>query len=541
VNNEETRYVDKEFDTSRMRYSVSELEAAVPAAVLRGLKKRAAEEGRELTRVDFVLIYREPNGDVNLQAVERALSQLDRVQWLSTPDRISTEAELRRHLRFRKEKREIQADLMTTLQDAAMRSTQLMQSAQFSILESPRVENINEWKPALPPDEQALVDLRNVFAKKQAGQTDRPRISDEALNAAMAGDGFHVQNLATAAPALDLAAAAATAKTLAAPEAEYRPLPNFRALGIDRPAGPAVPEEMKALMGQTKPDGKPIDTDDVFSVGALLADNDVISSLQCFFPVVELERLGAMMDVRPVKSDENHSREVMSGRFTLVNPKIASDPGTQLTIDHPLRDKVDYSALTARALFPIEESDPDQIAAVEAARRGRLEKLSIAFGYGSVSCGLCGEMDIKKVIGDPNGSAVAVTIANTHRDLLCKNLEELGPIGATIRTPANVPGKYLYRTVRVTAVSMDGTVQITPTPVSALQEGSVLMLTMNNFFWFFGGMGYCKIHGLRGDYSADGRRVVGMFTNMRAFINTAIVDKGAITDAMLVLHPDRKY
>lgn len=73
---EQERFTDQPWDGSASRFSLEQLERAVPRAVLDWARGRAEREERELTKADLKLPIREPDGRVNVNALRAVLAVL---------------------------------------------------------------------------------------------------------------------------------------------------------------------------------------------------------------------------------------------------------------------------------------------------------------------------------------------------------------------------------------------------------------------------------------------------------------------------------
>lgn len=545
------RIVDKPWDGSKRRYSIDQLQRAVPRAILR----RAHTLGGP-TKENLICHYREPNGEINLNGVEAALESLAQMKGLSMVERAAIRSELRRYQTKARdwgspleELSDLGADFLMALSQAEGETEE--------VLVEPIVETIMPTRHM--PDMSALMDMWRRHAPAGAPETGyqsavlNTSLPQEGPGQIMAGlPPFEMMEGESPIPVseglrCELAAAVETGRKgmPGVVDNDYRALPNYRSLGIDRVGGDATPAEIAYLSGATRMDGTPLAPSDVYSVGALLANNDIVPQIMCYIPRVELARLGVIIRTRALKSDQDHSRTVSTGNFTLIEPMIGTDPESKMHMDHPELGVTPYTALTARALFQKIPEDPQQMAAVASVMAGRYQNLSIAFGHGGITCALCGEMPVLDTF-KAQDKVIAFTISPESNQALC----QIGDCGeysferpcGIIRTPADTEGGYVYKNVRIVNAGADGTMQIEPQAAAdfVVAKGSVFMLKMDSgWSWFFGAM--CKIHGRAGNYGPDGRRTVGMFTNMRAFINTALVDKGAINDARLVPDPDKPY
>ncbi len=544
------RIVDKPWDGSKRRYSIDQLQRAVPKAILR----RAHNLGGP-TKENLICHYREPNGEINRNGVEAALDSLGAIKGLSMVERAAVRSELRRYQV--RELRNPLEELSDLGSEFLMALSQAEPEAEEELLAKPMVDAT--MPPRHTPDMSALMEMWRRHAPTGVPETG---YQSAVLNTVpQEGSGQNMSGLPPFAmmegePPIplsegehcELASAAVATARKGMPgvvDNDYRPLPNYRSLGIERAGGDATPAEIAYLSGATRMDGTPLAPSDVYSVGALLANNDIVPQLMCYIPRVELARLGIIIRTRALKSDQDHSRTVSTGNFTLIEPMIGSDPESKMHMDHPELGVAPYTALTARALFQKIPEDPQQMAAVASVMAARFQNLSIAFGHGGITCALCGEMPVIDTV-KAQDKVIAFTIAPESNQALC----QVGDCGeysferpcGIIRTPADTEGGFVYKNVRIVNAGADGTMQIEPQAAAdfVLAKGSVFMLKMDSgWSWFFGAM--CKIHGRVGNYGPDGRRTVGMFTNMRAFINTALVDKGAINDARLVPDPDKPY
>jgi len=550
------RYIDREWNPSKARFTIEQLKAAMPAAMLRHAANKAARDGREINRDDCTLLYKELDGSINLNGIEYALAHLNEVVGLSLSERALIRGELEGHRRAGDGIANYQTGISQTkiseLQKLGFEALQFNET--YSEPEPVETPQAPQQDLAYPLDGFRVQTLETpAFGYQQSFD---PAVGGLHREHASVGnpDNGSVQmsniDIEQAPPFLRqmFANTSATPKKMnlegGVIENDYRPLPNFRALGITRKAGPAIESEMKAFTGQTKLNGEPVGPEDFFSSGAVLANIDIIPHLMAFIPPVELGRIGTILQTRSKKSDQNHSREVLSGNFTVIDPAIGTDPDAKMHMDHPLLGKVPYTALTARLLFPLQEKDPAQMAAVEAAQRGRLQNLSIAFGFGHVACGLCGEMRIQEVLRD-RGYVTGFSIdPAANPDMFQSHDDEYfySDMNAILRMPVDTEGGFVYRSMRILNAEDNGLVQVDPVAEASLpvDNNSVFMIGMSRMY-YYGGYAYCRLHGFQGSYSSDGRRTVGMFVNMRALLNVAAVDAGAINDARLVLDPDITY
>lgn len=318
--------------------------------------------------------------------------------------------------------------------------------------------------------------------------------------------------------------------------ADLRPYPNFSRLGIGRPAGVATEEEIAPFRGQTKPDNSPVGPEDFFSSGCVLADNDLIEDRSLIIPAVELGRLKAILDLRAKGSDEDHAFRAGDCHFRLVAPSIGTDPDTLLNQHNPLLGNEPFTALVARAIFPIVEDDLAQKAAVERARRGLFQDLSITPAVGSYTCGNCGEMAIEAV--ERMDSAIVALKINMS-DAAKEMADCLSGCCFVLRTPAELPGGYVYRDLRISGISEEGIVSVEPFEDSRIGSDTVAMLKMESLSLFFGVgvLRYCPAHGLQGGRHTDGSRVVARVTDLSGLLNVGQVSAGAINSARIVLDP----
>lgn len=575
------KFTQKPWDGSASRWkTVEDLMASIPSAMRRRGKRLAAAANRAVTKSDCSLPYREPvNHDVNINGISAALGRIDQVKNATAAEIASARAELqdqrtkaRKALGLDKKKSMAEeiGDIGFSMIEEMLEAQAWAPVPEAAPFRNPAPEPVMVPPGVMPAMPQGIpagnfgsaLDTGYQTAVLDGGMqsidTRLDTLNPTFLNPVLFSSHALAAQAAAPAPAPVSLANAEFAELPAEPaklvntdgipgvvDNDYRPLPNWKALGINRPAGNATPAELKDLQGAMRPDGSPLQPEDVWSVGAMVCNDDLIAQFMAFIPPLELERLGVIAQTRAIKSDQDHSREVMSGNFTIAPSSIliGTDPGTTLHIDHPLLGKVPYTALIARLLFQKIPDDEDQMAAIEAAMAGKLQNLSIAFGFGSVTCALCGEVPVLRTIKD-NGKILGFTIDPGSHQLLCSmqpdDFASWDSLTGTLRTPADTEGDYAYRTVRVTGCTMDGTVTIEPIPDSTfdLARGTVLMLDMGSFGFFFGGgRRYCRFHGSSGSYYGDGRRTVGMFTNIRSFINVAACDKGAV-EARIIVDPD---
>lgn len=567
----EFKFVDRPWAGDKSNYTIDQLKRAVPAAMRRRAKRIAAAAKRETVKSDYALPYREANGDVNINGISAALGRIDQVKDCKSDERTSARAELesqRAKARTALDKPKISKN--SELDEVGEFGLALTNSLAASLLMSQMPANmLAPPVPVLPLPRAQLASALDpgyqmaVLHGLQVVDSPNPGVYpvfDPGVNRALFNAGLGLAESASApAPVtslvnaewVELAAKPAPVTnvdgTAGVVDNDYRPTPNWRTLGIDRPAGNATAQELQDLEGALRPDGTPLQPEDVFSVGAMVCNIDLIAQYGFFIPPLELGRLGVIASTRAIKSDQDHSRQVMSGNFTIApsSVRIGTDPNITLHVDHPLLSKAPYTGLITRLLFQKIASDGGQMAAIEAVMAGKIQNLSIAFGLGSVSCALCGEIPIGRVIRE-NGNLLGFTIDPAAHELMCAMQPDdfsssCDPVMGTLRTPADTEGGYAYRSVRVTGCTMDGTVMIEPMVGAgfALARGTVFMLDMRSYgFLFFGGGGrYCRFHGGAGSYYRDGRKISGAVTNIRSFINVAECDKGSV-EARIVVDPD---
>ena len=82
---------------SRADYSVEQLARAVPAAIAAWARAKAKREGRELTKGDLKLPYKNENGSVNCGGVESALKMSGHVKGIPADVMRRAVAELESH------------------------------------------------------------------------------------------------------------------------------------------------------------------------------------------------------------------------------------------------------------------------------------------------------------------------------------------------------------------------------------------------------------------------------------------------------------
>lgn len=326
------------------------------------------------------------------------------------------------------------------------------------------------------------------------------------------------------------------------PSNDLRPLPNFRKLGIDRPIGPVTDEELSYFKGQTKLDGSPVSNQDFLSVGILLGNNDLIDDRYLQISALELGRLSEILKLRAKGSDEDHYFQVEGCHFRLINPKLGQDDSLQMHMNSALLGKEPYTALIARAIFPVPEKDAKQLEVIERVRRELYRDVSMTPIFDCLTCGSCGEMPINEI--QKMGNKIVAIRLSLNENLTsdyCHNFEYCSMV---IRTPrSDVIGGYLYSEVSVQG-SSDGILSIDPIEDPGFVTGSVAMIKMNPILFSFGKRSnmphYCSIHGIQGFSYSENKRVVGMATNVTGFANVAQVSAGAINDARLVVDPDSK-
>ncbi len=69
-------FTTRPWDGSKSRFSLEELLRAVPRAVAAWARQRAEEEGRDITKEDLKLPFREPDGTININGVRAALQAI---------------------------------------------------------------------------------------------------------------------------------------------------------------------------------------------------------------------------------------------------------------------------------------------------------------------------------------------------------------------------------------------------------------------------------------------------------------------------------
>ncbi len=542
------------------RYTIAQLFTAQPKAFQRIAEKKARRAGRAVLREDCLLFYKEPSGLINTNGVSAALKSLETLKDadINQSDLASARAELQQfevatgitetsetglsQLSAFVSEQHKNASRFVQPKQAAVRPASPVHGSQAAI--NPQQKLIEEF---LTRAQGSSLVKNPKLALDPHFRTALFRLADTMDGRELIENGLTLMELRETYTEPAAFGAKAIDFKNGVIDQDFRPLPNYRTLGIDRAAGDATPDELRYALGQTKNDNTPVGPTDFFSVGALLVNIGLIGKYMAFVPPIELGRLGLILETRSKKSDCNHSRDVNSGHFTIVNPKIGKDPGTKLEIDHPLLNQVPYTALIARLIYPIQEFNLRQKAAVEDARRGRLQNLSVAFNFKGVACATCGDMAIKKVLKSGESITGFMLDPEAHPEL-CKSRNEderFYRMPATLRVPADTEGGFIYRDLNVLNAEADGNVQIDPIPqeMLSIKAGSVLLTRFHQFFdwWSGGSISYCQLHGLSGTYMHDGRRIVGQVTQVRDFINTAHVDAGAIADARCVLNPDVKY
>jgi hypothetical protein len=573
------KFVNRPWSGDKASYSTEQLLRAIPKSMARYAKRVAKSKGSDQpTKADCHLAYREKGGDVNINGISAALGRIDQVKGPNAAEIASARAELqdqrtkaRKALGLDKKAKSMAEEIgdigFSMIED-------LMESAAWSsVPETAPFRNPAPGPVMAPPGASLISNPGYHTAMFQPGAgvapagefvyggnldgrdlTRSPGFpalfgAEAQLSAARAAVATQSQILSPVDPrygeATSLAAKLPT--PVGVVDNDYRPLPNWRTLGITRKAGDATPQELlRAFKGATKLDGSAVGPSDVYSTAALLCTNDLIAQEMAYIPPVEIGRMRVILATRAMKSDQDHSRKVMSGTFTIVDPEIGTDPGTKLHMDHPLLGKAPYTALIARLLYPKITSDDDQMAAVESAMMGKLQNKSVTFGYGARACALCGEMPIQNPIR-ANGNIIAFVISPGDNPDLCEmdpeSFSSYDSMTGTVRTPAETPGGYIYRTVTILGCSKDGIVQVSPIAetIFELATGSVFMLNMSGYSFFGFGGRYCRLHGQAGNYARDGRKTVGMFVNIRSFVGTSEVDKGAVCDARNVADPDINY
>lgn len=530
------------FYYTREAYTLEQLLQSVPAMVLAHLQRKVLREHRALVKEDFFAIFREPRGTINSNAVEAACAEI-KASEMSLGEQFAACAEIERYL-----PRKTAVQLSALSRFSLFVSENLPQPAYQDPVHEPE-----------PPAPQHFFNPRNIgepnvgdqpppgFRQAQIPREDVGYLRTQSLDAGAALGAEHQQYMTTP-PPFSTHEGALKAPDIAhgSLSQAFRKLPNWRNLGITRAAGEATEDELRAFIGTVMPDGSPVTGKAFFSSASFLVGNDVIPQLMAFVPTVELERVKAMLEARSIKSDQDHSRNVMSGPFTVVNPHVGSDASTKLHIDHPYLGKVPYTGVTARCLFPIMQFDAAQMAATEAAQRGKLSNLSITFGYEYLHCGLCGEMKTREVLR-ANGQVIGFTLNPDDNPELFASADDddewdywMRP-AATFRVKADVEGGYMFRSCKLTSVTTDGMAMIDPIPEGTFffDTGGDVLIDMPRYWW-----GYrpsCRFHGQIGVRLRDGRMPIGMFGNVQSLINVAAVDAGAIADARLVLSPDVAY
>jgi hypothetical protein len=547
---EEVKFTDKRWDPSKTRWTEEDLLACIPRAMARYAKDCSAIPDKSYMH----LAYREPRThEVNVNGIRQALAAIENLKGPSQADKASARSELQGFLA-----RAPQQKPVRHIPDLASLNATFFQDLAAPLSGVEPVTAPAPQRAITPAPNEALLRALDLFNRQQSGEyfeSDKvANLQPEAhlngldLTREMGMNPALIPPIPLSEGAIEELAAVTSLKSTngvnGVVDRDFAALPDYEALGITRPAGDATEKELAYFAGATKLDGTPLTSADIFSVGAMLVSSDLITQLMSYIPPLELARLGYILKTRMIKSDQDHNRRVMSGNFSIVDPMIGTDPNAKLHMDHPLLGKAPLTGLTARLLFQKVGSDPAQMAAVESVMMGKLQNLSIAFGYGGKTCALCGESPILNSIKAQEKIIGFIIPPETNVDL-CKMGDMSGGYSwdqpmAMIRTPAQTEGGFVYRQVTMINAGEDGIIQIEPQFAAnlLLSKGSVLM-PMMSAGWFFGDR--CKFHGRVGSYAQDGRRVIGAFTNLRAMLNTAIVDKGADPNAKLVLTPSLKY
>lgn len=515
------KFSDGPWDGSKSKYTVEQLLKAIPASMARYARRVAKAANREVTKGDCHLPYKTPEQIINLNGITAALGRIDQVKGPSSTEKTATRAELERQRNAARRALGKDDEKMSRLLELAA------QAISIGVTTSIFSENTEEIL--------------------------EPTISDIVLDNP---DNLHyLMGLLEVPSNTQLSAGIAMAPIVATPIDEgeennvepkqvdsndFRPLPNFETLGITRPSGPCTDDEMEAFKGQTKNDGSPVTKEDFLSVGCLLANNDLIEDRMRVIPALELSRLATILSTRSKQSDTDHSREVLTGHFTVINPSIGIDPSIPLNSKNPLRNAEPYTALVARAVFPLADEDEGQKAAVEAVRRGRLKNLSITPQFGAVVCSHCSEMPVYDVMSQDGLVTNLIMHPNHAQGLVVIDK----PIVAVIRTPNDMcMGGYSYNDVNIMSTQDNGVVSIEPTKLY-IGPDSKMMIKLNNMPMMFAMGGstpkYCSMHGLEGQIS-NGSQVVGVFCQVTSLINVAATDAGAINDSRIVLDASVRY
>lgn len=541
----EAKYIQKPWDGSKSRWATADdLYQCIPRGMQRRAKRLMKAAGRTaLAKDDCSNAYMEPKShDINVNGISAALGRLDQTSDATPAELASARTELeserakaRKALGMDRPKKNSLDNDLAHLSSLGSNLLRLCLSGQGAGDRS-QSAGAHAGVELVAGNTYHPIALGTAPAVARYGTLSAPGVIRSA--APIKGELFDLADTPAAIP---------VNRTVGVIDSDFRRVPDWKKLGIDRPAGDATPEELALLGPVRKLSGAPFEATDVFSAGALLANNDIIEKFGAFIPQVELERLAYILGVRQVSSDQDHDHEAMSATFKIVKPAIGTDPGTKLHADHPLLGKVPYTGLITRLLYPKIAEDPEQMAAVAAAMGGKLRDKSIAFACAHFSCGLCGEMPVMKAIRD-NGNIVGFKVPpDSNPDLMAVDPEMFSydRMSGTIRTPSTIEGGYNYCDVRVLNASADGTVLIEPCPEAdlGLAKGSMFLINMDEmFFLFFSGGAFCRVHKARaGRYIKSGQKMIAQFTQMRAFLNCAEAFRGAIGDARLVLDPENRY
>jgi hypothetical protein len=470
--------------TERGAYSYEQALRAVPEAALAYAELRARQEGRDLSLADLPTFIREPDGEVNYAALKQLLAELSSDARYPAVYQVAIRAEL----------------------------INLMRQAEEAL-------GVDDRTSDLMVDADLMGKMLFNAMREQAAEQEGLKAAYEEIRALLEPS---VQKTELASNYL--------------PGADFRRLPNFRKLGITERAGPISEEELTTYFkGQTRPDGTPVTVDDFYGVPIVLANNDLIEDRSLRIPALELMRLAAMMELRLKSSDFNHDFEVEDSTFTVIKPRLGFDPS--IPLNHRLGDSVQepYTALVAKAVFPI-TTGGQQLEMVERVRRQLLRFVSITPLLDSYTCSKCAERQIVKS-QYMDGKLVAIQLEPCP-DKTMTDVHEYYKV--VIRMPDRaVVGGFSYYELQV--LNSEGDVMaLQPSPLQ-LTDGAVVMTRMEILPIMFGAgfsPRYCAMHGLQGWVGDDGCPVAANVTNIRGLLNVALASSGAIKDAMLVLDPD---
>jgi hypothetical protein len=592
------KYTDKPWNGSKSRFTIEELLRSIPRSMAAYAKSKKNDKG-EVSKSECHLPYHEPDGAINIHGISSALGRAGQVKGPSSTQKASARAELeransaaRKALGKPEQKSEkaainMERSYIYDLDDLIMAvPVEMLQYAivvadrenrditeqdlKFPVLELDGTPNLYKVKKALSDLNEAPIPTAykaSIRCELLAMQREIETELGEYRSADVIDPSYletltiqqldaHIGSETSEPPDSKRGVVWSDSYTSGNPtygptnfsegtqSNDMRPYPDFRKLGIDRPAGPATDDEIKWAKGHTKIDGSPVHTDDFFSAGALLANNDLIEDRYIQIPSLELARIGSILEHRAKGSDENHDFTVHGAHFRVVNPKIGVDLNVNQNQHSVLRNIEPYTALIGRAVFPLAEQDQDQIAAVEKARRGLISDLSMTPSIDALTCGLCYEKMIEDV-HEINGKVHALKVRDLDEGPKAAGSPEWQYFKVIIRSPheAHVGG-YKY-TEREVLGYKDGIMSMEPFPNPGIKPTAVVMHKMQAIPMMFGMFGaqspkYCPMHGLQGGISRDGRRVVALATNVLGLINVAAVSAGAINDSRLVLDPDVK-